>query len=130
MKPDCVAKLLAVIASSLQSQTNTASKSHLLNTVRTSALMTQHLAAFFTGMPAERSMLRQRAFKRAIKVSKTPNNNKSNKDQSNLAKGNVAWRLSISSLMSCHLMSCQTDSLGLIEPKIAPFVPPTPKTLP
>jgi len=89
--------------------------------------MTQHLAAFFTGMPAERSMPRHRAFKRAIKVGKTPNNNKSNKDQSNLAKGNVARLLSISSLMSCHLMSA---ILGLIEPKIAPFVPPTPKTLP
>jgi len=68
-KSDCVAKVLAVIASALQCQTNPASRIHLLNTVRTSALMTQHLSAFFTRMPAEQSMARQRAFKRAIKVS-------------------------------------------------------------
>jgi len=67
-KPECVSKVLAVIASALQSRTNMASAIHLLNIVRTSPLMNQHLAAFFTNMPAERSMPRQRNFRQAIKV--------------------------------------------------------------
>ena len=67
-KPDCVVKVLSVIASALQSQTNTASTIHLLNTIRTSALLTQHLIPFFTRMPAEHSMQRQRTFRRAIKA--------------------------------------------------------------
>jgi len=67
-KPDGVCKVLAVIAAALSCQSNPASRIHLLNTVRTSALVTQHLSAFFTRMPAEQSMARQRAFKRAIKV--------------------------------------------------------------
>jgi len=68
--PDGVAKVLAVLASALQSSTNPASRTHLLNTVRTSPLMTQHLSAFFTLMPAERLQQRQRIFRRAIKVRK------------------------------------------------------------
>ena len=68
-KPDCVVKVLSVIASALQSETNTASTIHLLNTIRTSALLTQHLVPFFTRMLIEHSMQRQRTFRRAIKAS-------------------------------------------------------------
>ena len=67
-KPDCVVKMLSVIALALQSQTNTASTTYLLNTIRTSALLTRHLIPFFTRMPAEHSMQRQRTFRRAIKA--------------------------------------------------------------
>lgn len=66
-RSDGVAKVLAVLASALQSSTNAASRIHLLNTVRTSALMTQHLSAFFTRMPAEHHGPRQRIVRRAIK---------------------------------------------------------------
>jgi len=67
-RSDGVAKVLAVLASALQSSTNAASKTHLLNTVRTSALMTQHLPAFFTRMLTEHYGPRQRIVRRAIKV--------------------------------------------------------------
>ena len=67
-KSDGVAKMLAVLASALQSSTNTASKIHLLNTVRTSSLMNQHLTVFFTRIPATESAQKQRTFRRAIKV--------------------------------------------------------------
>jgi len=63
-----VSKVLAVLASALQSPTNTASKIHLLNTVRTSTLLKQQLSAFFPRMLAEQSPPRQRTFRRAIKV--------------------------------------------------------------
>jgi len=67
-KPDCVVKMLSLIATALQSRTNTASVIYLLNTIRTSALLTQHLVTFFTRMPAEHSMQRQRTFRQAIKA--------------------------------------------------------------
>jgi len=50
-----------------------------------------------------------------------------NKGQSSLAKGDITRRLSICSVMSCHVMA---NILGLIEPEIVPFDPPTQKTLP
>ena len=53
-----------------------------------------------------------------------------NKGKSNLAKGNIARLLSISSVMSHVLSSHAPTSFGLIEPKITPLDPPTPKTLP
>jgi len=67
-RPDGVAKVLSVLSTALRSSTNSASKTHLLNTVRTSALMTQHVSAFFTRIPAERTPQRQRIQARAIKV--------------------------------------------------------------
>jgi len=44
-----------------------------------------------------------------------------------VAEGDIVRLLSISSVLSCHVMA---DIFGLIEPEIAPFDPPTLKTLP
>jgi len=47
--------------------------------------------------------------------------------QSNLAKGDIARLLSISSVMSRRVMA---DILDSVELELAPFDPPTPITLP